>query len=466
MISYLKMTVFEMPKWFIRPIAAPCARLTVLVCFLWLAGCATSDHGASEQQRLAREAEKAALAQALEASRREQAAAQAPRPMLADSGAVPLQSAVRRMVPKIVGQAIEAQKGKAAPRAIVVMPARSVGLQPPNLGASGASAVAIAQLMKSRPDLTLIDQNPQRLPEADWAILMDVAFDDQDSLCVSVFDLNSSKVLAHGNQRITRASVNLVPTRYFRDLPVVLTWRDALPDTASCKPGQAAADQPVQRTDWRTYARLSLTFDQASRLYARRDHGRALIQFRSLRDQAMKAMSRGPKGDASLFKQIALHGQLGEYLSTWRMIFNRGAEHLMRPLVTALFEHDKALALNLSFSPLDGGIVAGRRMRSRQTEWLIEVSRYLRGLRACAEIVGHAGNDFAADATLEEPIGLQHAAYVRRQLRRHSKFSPADLSTRLPREDEGMPIPLSGDVQDEWARRVTIIKQDCNQKDN
>lgn len=435
-----------------------------LLPFLWVlatalsAGCAST--GDSEQSRLTLAADKAALTDG-------SAAAVAPAPSNSSAVAVPLQGAIRRLVSRAVEAAAGQQGDSAGPRAAVVVPALSSGLQPPGLSIAGARAIAQAQLAKDFPGLSLLEDDQRLLTQADWAILMDVTLGDQDLLCVRVLDMNSGQILVAERQRLSRESINRVPNRYFRDLPVVLAWPDVLAISSPCNTEDSMQSAPVGRSiDWRARISLQMTFDQATEHYARRDHRGARVQFRKLVKQAGAVAAAG---QTTVGDQVALHGRLGEYLSTWRMIFNRGAEHLMQPLIRALFKFDNELALNLSFSPVDEGIIAGRRIKSRQTEWLIEVSRYLRYAPACAKIVGYATNEFASGADVTdaaEPLGLKHAEYVRSQLRRHSEFSQTALISRLPFEHERMPIALTGDIRDEWARRVSIIKLDCREMNN
>ena len=432
--------------------------LVLPLCVLVLGGCAITDDAETERLRLAREAEKAALAEAIAASQR----AQTPPPSQAlqiRPELAPLHAAVRRLVPTVMERAIDQQPASSGSKLAMILPARSFGLQPPSLGVSGIDSVARAHLIKTLPNVTLIDPSDQLNERANWAILMDVTLADQDLLCVRVLDFNSGRVLAAERQQLKRDSIKLTPIRYFRDLPVVLTWPDVLSLPSSCQVEEVTDnDTSNQAADWRARVNLLRVFDQAASLYARRNHQAARERFRVLKRLAEAPGNAIP---APVKKKAALHGRLGEYLSTWRMIFNRGAEHLMQPLVAALFDQNSEVALNLAFSPRDGSIDAGRRIRSRQTEWLIEVSRFLRALRACADIVGHATNDFVTDPNAKAPIGMQHAEYVRRQLRRHSKFDRSDLVTRLPLASERMPIALTGDIRDEWARRVSIVKRDC-----
>jgi len=416
--------------------------------------------GDGEQSRVTLAADKSALIDGSAASAK---------PTLTSSSelAVPLEGAIRRLVSRTIELAAEQLGESDGPRAAVVVPALNSGLQPPGLSVAGAQTIAQAQLAKDFPGLRLLEGDQRLLAQADWAILMDVALGDEDLLCVRVLDMNSGRVLAAERQRLSRDSINRVPTRYFRDLPVVLVWPDVLAIQGSCRVESVTPSAAVGRSiDWRARIDLQMTFSQATTDYNRREHRSAREHFRRLIKQAKAAEAGGQTvaGDS-----VALHGLLGEYLSTWRMVFNRGAEHLMQPLIQALFKFDNELALNLSFSPVDERIIADRRTRSRQTEWLIEVSRYLRFLPACAHIVGHATNEFVSGAEItdaNETLGLKHAEYVRRQLRRHSEFSRTALITRLPFEHESMPIAISGDVRDEWARRVSIIKLNCRKMNN
>ncbi len=258
---------------------------------------------------------------------------------------------------------------------------------------------------------------------------------------LSIVDLTSGTVVAHGMARTVPEGIDMTPTAFYRDSPGWLLDGAVVDYLKGC---QSPVGAPVPKGYVDGIVTAALLGD-ATEAYEAGRFTEALALFQDAR--------RTPAGD-----QLRVHN--GLYLANWRLGRKAEAEAAFGGLVDFGLGHDR-LALKMLFKPGSTAWWPDRQVSGPYPMWLRQIARGVGESGRCVQVVGHSSA--SGPAALNERLSLARAAAVKGRL-----VARADaLEPKLTVAGVGSAETVIGtgrdDASDALDRRVEFKPYACGQ---
>lgn len=258
---------------------------------------------------------------------------------------------------------------------------------------------------------------------------------------LSIVDLTSGTVVAHGMARTVPADVDMTPTRFYQDSPGWLLDGAVVDYLKGC---QSPVGAPVPKGYVAGIVTAALLGD-ATEAYEQGRYQEALALFQDAR--------RTPAGD-----QLRVHN--GLYLANWRLGKRAEAEQAFADLVDFGLARER-LALRLLFKPGSTAWWPDPEVSGPYPMWLRQVARGVADGGSCLRITGHASA--SGPAALNERLSLARATAVKGRLAARDKGLEPRLSVAGAGFSENVVGTGRDDASDALDRRVEFKPVPCGQ---
>jgi uncharacterized lipoprotein YmbA len=257
---------------------------------------------------------------------------------------------------------------------------------------------------------------------------------------LALTELKTGTVVAQASSRARDEGIDMNPTPYYRDSPVILV-RDKIVDgyirTSATPPGQPADPVYFQRI-----ATATLVND-GTLAYNSERYQESLNSYRSA--QAT------PAGD----QMRVLNGI---YLTTWRLGKTAEAEQAFGQVV-AFGLANNSLGVKFLFNPGTTDFWSDPKISGPYAFWLRQIARQAAVAKVCMIIVGHTSH--TGSEQLNDRLSQQRAAYIKQRL----DADAPDLATRTRAQGMGYRENIVGtgtdDAGDALDRRVEFKITPC-----
>jgi outer membrane protein OmpA-like peptidoglycan-associated protein len=256
---------------------------------------------------------------------------------------------------------------------------------------------------------------------------------------LSLTELKTRSVVAHSSSRARAQGVDVTPTAYYRDNPVLM--RDGAVErkvaAARSQPGAPASGEYIDQLP------SSMLLAEATNAYNADKTETSLTLYR----QALAA----PGGD-----QIRVH--IGIYLANWKLGRVSEAEQAFGRVV-ALGLANRTLGVKFLFKTNSTEFWPDPRVSSAYEFWLRQIARQVASSAACLHVVGHTSR--TGGEQYNDQLSLRRAQFIKQRLEAESP----DLGSRTRTSGMGFRQNLVGtgtdDVRDALDRRVEFKVEDC-----
>lgn len=256
---------------------------------------------------------------------------------------------------------------------------------------------------------------------------------------LALTDTKSGLVVAQSKALARAAGVDMTPTPYFRDSPVLV--KDQVVDgsiaTARTPAGQAASRPYFERMP------VGALIAEAISAY---DAGR-IEEARTLYLRALET----PGGD-----QIRVHN--GLYLTNLRLGRNNEAEDAFGRVVATGIS-TRSLGVKFLFKADSTDFWPDPKVSSAYDFWLRQIARQVAASKACLRIVGHTSR--TGSEQYNDQLSQRRALYIRQRL----ETEAAVLGPRMRASGVGFRENIIGtgtdDLRDALDRRVEFRIDDC-----
>ena len=260
-------------------------------------------------------------------------------------------------------------------------------------------------------------------------------------LWLTLADLRTGRIAAKRLVRVTTASVNAEPTRFFRDTATLTKDHTVSAYTKSCQIEARVGDP--------------LDSHYLMRLPAQALLNEAITAYNEQKFETAHRLFVDASRVSDAYDLRVLNGR---YLSSWRLGKKAEAAESMTRIV-ALGLAEKQLQFKILFEPGGTTMLPGTELRAQYRLWLREAARQADGKKLCVRVTGHASRNGTLAAS--EALSLRRAAVVRWILARDA---PASAS-RFSAEGVGWRDNLIGlgsdDVRDTPDRRTELRVISC-----
>jgi outer membrane protein OmpA-like peptidoglycan-associated protein len=256
---------------------------------------------------------------------------------------------------------------------------------------------------------------------------------------LSLTDLKTGSIVAHSSANARAAGVDMTPTPYYRDSPVLVKDKIIEGSIATAK---GSVGQTANRAYFDSVGVGAVVID-ATNAYndGRAEDALALYQ---------KALAM-PGGD-----QIRVHN--GIYLANWRLGRLGEAEQAFGRVVATGIAN-RSLGVKFLFKPDSTDFWPDPKVTNVYDSWLRQIARQIAASKLCLHVVGHTSR--TGSPVYNDQLSQRRAQHIKQRL----ESETAELDRRIRASGMGFRENIVGtgtdDVRDSLDRRVEFRIDDC-----
>ena len=256
---------------------------------------------------------------------------------------------------------------------------------------------------------------------------------------LALTDLKTGKVVAQASSRARDEGLDVTPTPYYRDSPIVVKDKvvDGYITTSKTPPGQAADPVYFERVATATVV------SEATLAYNNQSYQDSLTLYQS-------AVVK-PGGE-----QLKVLN--GIYLASWKLGRASEAEDAFGKVV-ALGLSNNNLGVKFLFNPGTTNFWSDPQVSGPYSLWLRQIARQAAATKVCMNVVGHTS--LTGAQAYNDRLSQQRAAYIKRRL----DTEAPELAKRTRSSGMGFREPIVGtgtdDARDALDRRVEFKITEC-----
>ena len=256
---------------------------------------------------------------------------------------------------------------------------------------------------------------------------------------LALTDLKTGKVVAQASSRARDEGLDVTPTPYYRDSPIVVKDKvvDGYITTSKTPPGQAADPVYFERVATATVV------SEATLAYNNQSYQDSLSLYQS-------AVVK-PGGE-----QLKVLN--GIYLASWKLGRASEAEDAFGKVV-ALGLSNNNLGVKFLFNPGTTNFWSDPQVSGPYSLWLRQIARQAAATKVCMNVVGHTS--LTGAQAYNDRLSQQRAAYIKRRL----DTEAPELAKRTRSSGMGFREPIEGtgtdDARDALDRRVEFKITEC-----
>jgi hypothetical protein len=256
---------------------------------------------------------------------------------------------------------------------------------------------------------------------------------------LALTDLQSGTVVAQAASRARDEGLDMNPTRYYRDSPIVV--KDKVVD-GYIATSQAAPGSPADPVYFERVATAS-TIAEATVAYNNESYQDALALYQSA--------AAKPGGEQ-------LRVLNGVYLASWKLRRTSEAEEAFGKVVAFGLTNNN-LGVKFLFNPGTTNFWSDAQISGPYGFWLRQIARQASAAKVCMNVVGHTS--LTGSAPYNDRLSLQRATYIKQRLDREAP----ELGPRTKASGMGFRENLVGtgtdDARDALDRRVEFKITGC-----
>jgi hypothetical protein len=256
---------------------------------------------------------------------------------------------------------------------------------------------------------------------------------------LALTDLQSGTVVAQASSRTRDEGLDMNPTRYYRDSPIVV--KDKVVD-GYIATSQAAPGSPADPVYFERVATAS-TIAEATVAYNNESYQDALALYQSA--------AAKPGGEQ-------LRVLNGVYLASWKLRRTSEAEEAFGKVVAFGLTNNN-LGVKFLFNPGTTNFWSDAQISGPYGFWLRQIARQASAAKVCMNVVGHTS--LTGSAPYNDRLSLQRATYIKQRLDREAP----ELGPRTKASGMGFRENLIGtgtdDARDALDRRVEFKITGC-----
>lgn len=256
---------------------------------------------------------------------------------------------------------------------------------------------------------------------------------------LALTDLKTGKVVAQASSRARDEGLDVTPTPYYRDSPIVVKDKvvDGYITTSKTPPGQAADPVYFERVATATVV------SEATLAYNNQSYQDSLTLYQSA--------AAKPGGE-----QLKVLN--GIYLASWKLGRASEAEDAFGKVV-ALGLSSNNLGVKFLFNPGTTNFWSDPQVSGPYSLWLRQIARQAASTKVCMNVVGHTS--LTGTQAYNDRLSQQRAAYIKRRL----DTEAPELAKRTRSSGMGFREPIVGtgtdDARDALDRRVEFKITEC-----
>jgi tetratricopeptide (TPR) repeat protein len=373
-------------------------------------------------------------------------------PPAANNDALPLDPAVMAATDSLAAQTqkLPAFMAKLDKRALVIDPMIDSGSGQQTALTRQIEEKATARLASKFPELAVLPFQLTNLNRSQYVLtgtttrLVDASTTGASArpvfrIDLALTELKTGNVVAQASSRVRQDGLDVTPTPYYRDSPVLV--KDKVVDgyIATCRtaPGQPAAKDYFERLATAT------TINEATLAYNAGRYGESLDLY--------KTALAAPSGEQ-------LRTLNGLYLASWKLGRMQDAEQAFGKVV-ALGIANSNLGVKFLFNPGTTDFWSDPKVSGPYPIWMRQIARQATQAKVCMNVVGHTSRTGAE--AYNDKLSAQRAAAIRDRLGAESK----DLLARTRASGVGFHENIIGtgtdDASDSLDRRVEFKIVGC-----
>ena len=256
---------------------------------------------------------------------------------------------------------------------------------------------------------------------------------------LALTDLQSGTVVAQASSRARDEGLDMNPTRYYRDSPIVVKDKVVEGYIAT---SQAAPGSPADPVYFERVATAS-TIAEATVAYNNESYQDALALYQSA--------AAKPGGEQ-------LRVLNGVYLASWKLRRTSEAEEAFGKVVAFGLTNNN-LGVKFLFNPGTTNFWSDAQISGPYGFWLRQIARQASAAKVCMNVVGHTS--LTGSAPYNDRLSLQRATYIKQRLDREAP----ELGPRTKASGMGFRENLIGtgtdDARDALDRRVEFKITGC-----
>jgi outer membrane protein OmpA-like peptidoglycan-associated protein len=257
---------------------------------------------------------------------------------------------------------------------------------------------------------------------------------------LTLIDLQSGKIVAKAKAHAQPAGVDIRPTAYFQDSPVLAKDPIVAGYIKTCQ-GSKVGD-PIDPV-YAEHILAAAVLNDAIKAYNSQRYGEALDLY--------KSVLRTPAGE-----QLRVYN--GLYLTHWKLGHRDEAAQAFGRMIAYGLAHEH-LAVKFLFKPGSTAFWSDAQLREAYPVWLQQIAQRTAEHNACLEIVGHTTR--TGSASRNDRVSLLRAQYIKQRL----ESEAPQLHSRIRASGQGSRENLIGtatdDVRDALDRRVEFKVTGC-----
>jgi hypothetical protein len=256
---------------------------------------------------------------------------------------------------------------------------------------------------------------------------------------LALTDLQSGTVVAQAASRARDEGLDMNPTRYYRDSPVLVKDKvvDGYIATSQATPGTPADPVYFERVA------TASTIAEATVAYNNESYQDALALYQSA--------AAKPGGEQ-------LRVLNGVYLASWKLRRTGEAEEAFGKVVAFGLSNNN-LGVKFLFNPGTTNFWSDPQISGPYGFWLRQIARQASAAKVCMNVVGHTS--LTGSAPYNDRLSMQRAAYIKQRLAREAP----ELGPRTKASGMGFRENLVGtgtdDARDALDRRVEFKITGC-----
>lgn len=256
---------------------------------------------------------------------------------------------------------------------------------------------------------------------------------------LALTDLQGGTVVAQASSRARDEGLDMNPTRYYRDSPILV--KDKVVD-GYIATSQAAPGTPADPVYFERVATAS-TIAEATVAYNNESYQDALALYQSA--------AAKPGGEQ-------LRVLNGVYLASWKLRRTSEAEEAFGKVVAFGLSNNN-LGVKFLFNPGTTNFWSDPQISGPYGFWLRQIARQASAAKVCMNVVGHTS--LTGSAPFNDRLSMQRAAYIKQRLTREAP----ELGPRTKASGMGFRENLVGtgtdDARDALDRRVEFKLTGC-----
>ena len=341
-----------------------------------------------------------------------------------------------------VGAQVEA---KVARRALLIDPMLDAASGQQTAATRALEQRAADRLRSQHPQFEVLPFQAQNLPRAQYLLVGTMARSPGAgarrpyTINLSLVEMASKTVVAQASARARDDGLDVRPTAYYQDSPVLVKDRviDGYIRTTQTAPGQGADGYYLERTV------TAVMISDATSAYNAGQYTEALTQYR----QVLAA----PQGEQ-------LRALNGVYLASWKLGRADEAEQAFGRVVSYGLA-SRNLGVKFLFNPGSTEFWSDPKINGPYAIWLRQIARQAGAANVCVNVVGHTSR--TGSEPVNDRLSQARAAAIKQKL----EAEMAQLATRTRASGMGWRENIVGtgtdDVSDALDRRVEFKIVDC-----